>query len=119
MIFLFTLYVFVVFFFSALFSTFFNSFLSAFFSAFFNSFLFSGTESPLREALGVGLKDFAARQNLSSPTDLKYYIITAFALKNEEGREVRIPRYANWKLVPENVTDGFLAVDTVNFKFKL
>lgn len=84
-----------------------------------NSFLFSGTESPLREALGVGLKDFAARQNLSSPTDLKYYIITAFALKNEEGREVRIPRYANWKLVPENVTDGFLAVDTVNFKFKL
>lgn len=82
-----------------------------------SSFLYSGTESLLYDSTGISRKDMVSRLCSTSMSDLRYYLITAFALHHEEGRSVPVKKCSDWKLVPEETVAGFLAADTVNFKF--
>jgi hypothetical protein len=57
------------------------------------------------------------RLDISSSADVRYYMITDFALSQESGKEVRFDGFSNWKLVPEPLVEGCLARDTINFSF--
>lgn len=60
------------------------------------SFLFGGTESVLPQATGLSGADLQTRLNVSTPTDIRYYVITQFALSSEMGDTVKIKRYSDW-----------------------
>ena len=83
-----------------------------------NSFLYSGTESVLIKGSGLDRLEVLSRLNCSSEADIRYYILTNFALNKEGGRGVAPRRVCSWKLVPEDVVSGYLAEDTVNFILK-
>lgn len=83
-----------------------------------NSFLYSGTESVLIKGSGLNRLEILSRLNCSSEADIRYYILTNFALNKEGGRGVAPRKVCSWKLVPEDVVSGYLAKDTVNFKLK-
>ena len=80
-----------------------------------NSFLYGGTESALFKVKGLSRKGIAKRLEVSSSADVRYYMITAFALKKEAGKVVDISRVCNWRLVPENIAAGCLSKDTIDF----
>ena len=80
-----------------------------------NSFLYGGTESALFKVEGLSRKSISKRLEVSSSADIRYYMITAFALKKEVGKEVDVRRVCNWKLVPEQIVAGCLAHDTIDF----
>lgn len=80
-----------------------------------NSFLYGSGESAVFKATGLSRKDMLKRLDISSSADVRYYMITDFALSQESGREVRFDGFSNWKLIPEPLVEGCLARDTINF----
>jgi 2',3'-cyclic-nucleotide 2'-phosphodiesterase/3'-nucleotidase len=80
-----------------------------------NSFLYGGTESALFKATGITHKSIVRRLEVSSSTDIRYYMITDFTLKRKAGKDVNISNVCNWKLVPEGIVEGCLARDTIDF----
>lgn len=80
-----------------------------------NSFLYGGTESALFKATGITHKSIVRRLEVSSSTDIRYYMITDFTLKRKAGKDVNIRNVCNWRLVPEDIVDGCLARDTIDF----
>ncbi len=82
------------------------------------SFLFGGTESVLQPATGLSGSELQRRLNVSSRTDLKYYMISQASLCREQGHPVRIPHLTDWKLVPHEIASGALAQDTVRLDYE-
>lgn len=82
-----------------------------------SSFLFSASDSPLFDSTGISRTDLSQRFCSSSMSDIRFYVITDFTLHNEDGATLTVPRYSNWKLVPEKAVDKYLASDTLNFRF--
>lgn len=80
-----------------------------------NSFLYGSGESAVFKATGLSHKDMLKRLDISSSADVRYYMITDFALSQERGREVTFDALSNWRLVPEPLVEGCLARDTINF----
>ena len=80
-----------------------------------NSFLYGGTESALFKVDGLSHKEIMGRLKVSSSTDLRYNLITGFALKRLIGKEVEVSKACNWRLVPEDIVEGCLARDTIDF----
>lgn len=80
-----------------------------------NSFLYGGTESALFKATGITHKSIVRRLEVSSSTDIRYYMITDFTLKRKAGKDVNIRNVCNWRLVPEDIVEGCLARDTIDF----
>ena len=80
-----------------------------------NSFLYGSGESAVFKATGLSHKDMLKRLDISSSADVRYYMITDFALSQESGREVTFNAYSNWKLIPEQLVEGCLARDTIDF----
>ena len=80
-----------------------------------NSFLYGGTESALFKATGITHKSILRRLEVSSSTDIRYYMITDFTLKRKAGKDVNIRNVCNWRLVPEDIVEGCLARDTIDF----
>ncbi len=80
-----------------------------------NSFLYGGSGSAIFKATGITHKNIERRLEVSSSTDLRYYMITEFTLKRMAGKDVDIRTVCNWRLVPENVVEGCLARDTIDF----
>lgn len=80
-----------------------------------NSFLYGGTESALFKATGITHKSIVRRLEVSSSTDIRYYMITDFTLKRKAGKDVNIRNVCNWRLVPEDIVKGCLARDTIDF----
>lgn len=90
--------------------------MKAFYRTTVSSFLFGGSESVLSPATGISGLGLQKRINASSRADIRFYIITQFALAKESGRAVGIPETAHWKLVPEDVAREYLAKDTIDIK---
>ncbi len=82
------------------------------------SFLFGGTESVLPLATGLSGRELQRRLNVSSKTDLKYYMVSQASLSGEQGYPVRIPHIADWELVPQETALRALARDTVRLNFE-
>lgn len=80
-----------------------------------NSFLYSGAESAVFKATDISLKNFSERFNTASTADIRYYILTNFALKHEMDSKVKVETLSNWRLVPEQVVSECLAKDTIHF----
>ena len=80
-----------------------------------NSFFYAGQESTLFQATGIPRKSMPGRLNGVSPTDIRYYMLTDFALNGETGIKVTYPTH--WKLIPESLVQDCLANDTVQFSF--
>ena len=80
-----------------------------------NSFLYGSGESAVFKATGLTHKELLKRLEISSSADVRYYMITDFALSRESGREVKVDALSNWRLVPEPLVAGCLARDTINF----
>ena len=80
-----------------------------------NSFLYSGKESAVIRASGIRQKEMPGRFNASSAADIRYYVLTEFALTREDGNDVEVKKVSNWKLVPENLVQNHLRTDTVHF----
>lgn len=80
-----------------------------------NSFLYGGDESALLVATGITRKEMRKRLITSGAADIRFYMLTELALKHEAGNSVRIRPVSNWKLIPENVVNSCLSVDTVSF----
>lgn len=81
-----------------------------------NSFLYSGDESVLIKATGLSEKEMSRRFQASATADIRYYLLTKFAVNAEEDKAVNVDGYYNWKLVPQNTVNAFLAKDTVGFR---
>lgn len=80
-----------------------------------SSFLYGGDESALFKATGLLYKDMKGRLDSSSMADIRYYMITDFALRHEMGNQVRVRRVSDWRLVPEQMAGECLAHDTLRF----
>lgn len=80
-----------------------------------NSFLYGGGESALFKATGLKPKDMSGRLNGSSSADIRFYLLTDLALKQEDNVPVKVRKVTNWKLVPVKVASDCLAKDTVGF----
>lgn len=80
-----------------------------------NSFLYGGIESALFKIGSLSHKNIGRRLEISSSTDLRYYMITEFALKCKAGKKVDVRKVCNWRLVPEQIVAGCLAHDTIDF----
>ena len=80
-----------------------------------NSFFYGSGESAVFKATGLSHKDMLKRLEISTSADVRYFMITDFALSQESGREVTFNAYSNWKLIPEQLVEGCLARDTIDF----
>lgn len=80
-----------------------------------SSFLYGGGESTVFKATGLTHKDMLRRLDISSSADVRYYMITDFALGSESGREVSFDAVSDWSLVPETLVSECLAKDTIGF----
>ena len=80
-----------------------------------NSFLYGGTESAIFKATALSHKDIPKRLNVSSSADIRYYMITDFAMRHMDNRIVDVRPLNNWRLVPERIVAGCLANDTIDF----
>ncbi|MBR4594071.1 MAG: bifunctional metallophosphatase/5'-nucleotidase [Bacteroidaceae bacterium] len=81
-----------------------------------NTYLYSGTESVLLKATGMTASEMKKRFQASASADIRYYILTKFAVNAEVDKAVKIDKYNNWKLVPERTVDGYLSKDTIDFE---
>ena len=81
-----------------------------------NSYLYSGSGSAVLNAIGFSKKNLASRLNCSSEADIRFYMLSYLALARESGRVANPGHVSNWKLVPDNVVNGYLETDTLNFK---
>lgn len=64
-----------------------------------NSFMYGGGDSTLPKASGLSRKQLAARLNLTSKADIRYFILTDFAVRKEAGLSVEVPKNTNFKYV--------------------
>lgn len=80
-----------------------------------NSFLYANRESAVIKGAGIRLKEMPKRFNASSAADIRYYVLTDFALTREDGKDIEVKKLNNWKLVPENLVLDHLKSDTVHF----
>lgn len=80
-----------------------------------NSFLYGGNESALLAATGISRKEMRKRFVTSGAADIRFYMLTELALRHEAENSVRIRPVSNWKLIPDDVVNSCLSVDTVNF----
>lgn len=80
-----------------------------------SSFIYGGDESALFKATDLLHKDMSRRLESSSMADVRYYMITDLALRHEMGNKVRVNRFSNWKLVPEQIARECLSHDTIDF----
>ena len=74
---------------------------------------FTGTS--LCRVIGLTPKEMRERLVVSSPADIRYYMITRIALSRDADMAYRIPVVSQWKLVPQDIVSGCLAKDTVGF----
>ena len=80
-----------------------------------NTYLYSGSGSVLLKATGLSDTEMQRRFQSSAGADIRYYILTKFAMSAEGKKAVEVKRYDNWKLVPEKTVDSYLSRDTINF----
>ena len=78
-----------------------------------NSNQYSGTT--LCRVIGLTPKEMRGRLVVSSPADIRYYMITRISLSREAGMAYAVPVMSQWKLVPQDIVSGCLAKDTVGF----
>ena len=83
-----------------------------------NSFLYGGNESAVFKGAGLSHKDIIKRLVLSSSADIRFYMITDFALAREKNRQINVNVLSNWRLVPEEIVSGCLARDTIQLSIK-
>lgn len=74
-----------------------------------NSFLASGGYNFFLEGVGIPREHIAARVQISTKADVRFHIITDFAIKAENGRSVTVERMNNWKIVPEGIAEQALS----------
>lgn len=74
---------------------------------------FTGTS--LCRVIGLTPKEMRERLIVSSPADIRYYMITRIALSREAERPYTVPVMSQWKLVPRDIVSSCLAKDTVGF----
>ncbi|MBR4842676.1 MAG: bifunctional metallophosphatase/5'-nucleotidase [Bacteroidaceae bacterium] len=79
-----------------------------------NSFMACGAESPLFKVPGLTRDGIRRRTIVVSGADIRYYIITDFYIKGENGKSVTMPDYGNWCLIPENSVKEMASSGTVN-----
>jgi 2',3'-cyclic-nucleotide 2'-phosphodiesterase/3'-nucleotidase len=80
-----------------------------------SSYTYFGAESPLFKATGLKRKDLPRRLNGASSIDIRYYMLTDFALNGNTGVKVTYPVHR--KLIPEALVQDCLGKDTLNFSF--
>lgn len=80
-----------------------------------NSFLYGGNESAIMVATGITRKEMRKRLVSSGAADIRFYMLTELALKHEVGNPVRIRPVSSWKLIPDDVVNSCLSVDTVSY----
>lgn len=82
-----------------------------------NSNQYSGTT--LCRTIGLTPKEMRERLVVSSPADMRYYMITRLALSHDADMVYSIPVYSHWKLVPQDIVSACLDKDTVGFNIML
>ena len=70
--------------------------------------------SALYRGTGLNRSEMYSRFNSSSAADIRFYMLTDFALKREAGKSVNPGKVCNWRLIPEKVVSGYLATDTLS-----
>lgn len=80
-----------------------------------NTYLYAGAESALLKATGLSDREISRRLQSSAGADIRYYILTRFAMNAENKKPVDVKRYDNWKLIPERIVAGCLSRDTIAF----
>lgn len=73
------------------------------------------SDTPLSRMAGITNKEMRERMVVSSPADIRYYMITRIALSREADKAYTVPVESQWKLVPQDIVSGCLAKDTVGF----
>lgn len=73
------------------------------------------SDTPLSRMIGITNKEMRDRMVVSSPADIRYYMITRIALSREAGAAYTVPVESHWKLVPPDIVSECLAKDTVGF----
>ena len=73
------------------------------------------SDTPLSRMIGITNKEMRDRMVVSSPADIRYYMITRIALSREADKAYTVPVESNWKLVPLEIVSECLAKDTVGF----
>lgn len=74
---------------------------------------FTGTS--LCRVIGLTPAQMRERLIISSPADIRFYMITRIALSHEADLAYTVPVMSKWKLVPHDIVSECLAKDTVNF----
>ncbi|MBR5706268.1 MAG: bifunctional metallophosphatase/5'-nucleotidase [Bacteroidaceae bacterium] len=74
---------------------------------------FTGTS--LCRVMGITPKEMRSRLIISSPADIRFYMITRIALSREADLTYTVPVMSHWKLVPQDIVSDCLAKDTVGF----
>jgi len=62
-----------------------------------NSFMYCGGDSSFPQAVGLTRKQLARRLNMTSQADIRYYILTDFAVKKDGGRSVKVSKVTDFK----------------------
>lgn len=73
------------------------------------------SDTPLSRMIGITNKEMRDRMVVSSPADIRYYMITRISLSREADMAYTVPVESHWKLVPQGIVSSCLAKDTVNF----
>lgn len=80
-----------------------------------NNYLYSGSESVLIKATGLSENEMSKRFQASATADIRYYMLTKFAVNAEVNKAVKTDRYDNWRLVPQKTVNSYLSKDTIDF----
>lgn len=75
----------------------------------FNSHLAGDSYSPLYQVPGITRDDVRRRTVTASGADLRYYLITDFFVRQETGKNVVVPDYDNWRVIPEKTVNRYLS----------
>lgn len=80
-----------------------------------SSYTYFGTETCLFKATGLRRSDMPRRLNGASSIDIRYYMISDFALNGKTGVKVTYPVHR--RLIPEALVQDCLGNDTLQFSF--
>ncbi len=78
-----------------------------------NSFMGSGGYDLFLEGIGVSREEILERVQLSNKADVRFHIITDFAVKAETGRSVTVEQLNNWKLIPQDIAVRALSKERI------
>lgn len=78
-----------------------------------NSFMGSGGYDLFLEGIGVSREEILERVQLSNKADVRFHIITDFAVKAETGRSVTVEQLNNWKLIPQDIAARALSKERI------